>query len=210
MTEQLRLFSEPRVFGLYSPAMGSGKSEVAKVLVNEFGAKLVKFAGPLKDMTRTLLLHMGIHPSLVERHIEGDLKEVPIEDFEAYPWTPGRNSPQPLTARRIMQTLGTEWRDLISRDLWAKIAIDNIKEQLAKGHHVVVDDMRFEHELNTIKSLNGVTVRVFRPSAQVTSKHVSEGALEAFSMDHTIINNGTLDDLRAAVYRMISNYTRTQ
>jgi len=207
MDKQLRLFSEPRVFGLYSPAMGSGKSEVAKVLVNEFGAKLVKFAGPLKDMTRVLLGHMGVHPSLIERHVEGDLKEAPIEDFTV---SGGHNGDHPLTARYLMQTIGTEWRDTINRNLWAKIAIDNIKEQLAKGHHVVVDDMRFPHEMGCIESLNGVTVRVFRPSAQVTSKHSSEGSLDAMQMTHTILNTGTLDDLRAATYRMISNYTRTQ
>jgi len=205
---QIRLFSTPTVFGLYSPAMGSGKSEVAKVLVNEFGAKLVKFAGPLKDMTRVLLLHMGVLPCDVDRCIEGDLKEGPVPGWKRQePVNPYSNYPQDeISTRRIMQTLGTEWRDLIDTNLWVRIAVENIKEQLAKGHHVVVDDMRFPHELKAIKDLDGKIVGVRRPGAQVTHKHRSEGGLEGYQFDHTINNEGTLTDLRWTVRDLMKDY----
>lgn len=206
-SKQLKLFSEPRVFGLYSPVMGSGKSEVAKVLVNEYGAKLVKFAGPLKDMTRVLLLHMGVHPTLVDQCLEGKLKEAPVPGWGH--GIGGHNAPPEITPRRIMQTLGTEWRDLIARDLWSKIAVENIKEQLVKGHHVVVDDMRFYHEMQVISELGGVTIRIDRPTAKLgLTTHSSEGALDGYEFGHSILNNSTLTDLRQAVVTIMKEYIR--
>jgi hypothetical protein len=208
MEEQLKLFVEPRVFGLYSPVMGSGKSEVAKVLMRDYGAKLVKFAAPLKDMTRVLLRHMGVHPSLIERHVEGDLKEAPIEDFMAFR-DRGKMLPseqKPLTARYLMQTLGTEWRDLVNRELWTKIAYDNVASELAKGHHVVIDDMRFFHEWQMVQAMNGVTIRIFRPLVLKAMDHASEGALDNTKFDWNILNEGTLDDLKASVDVIMRDY----
>jgi hypothetical protein len=206
--KQMELLSTPTVFGLYSPAMGSGKSEVAKVLVNEFNAKLVKFAGPLKDMTRTLLLHMGVTPSDIERCLEGDMKELPVPGWARQePVNPLSNyGQQEITPRRIMQTLGTEWRDLIDHNLWVRIAVENAKEQLARGHHVVIDDMRFPHELEAVKALGGKIVVIVRPGAQVTNKHSSEGRLEGYQFDHWIRNESTLADLRWTVRDMMKGY----
>jgi hypothetical protein len=189
---QLSLFPGPHLIGLYSPAMGSGKSEIAKHLVFNHRFKLIKFAAPLKDMTRVLLAHMGVHPSQIERHVEGDLKEHPVALWD-----------HTITSRLIMQTLGTEWRDLIDPMLWVRIAQDQIEEALANGYNVVVDDMRFHRELHMIKELGGKTVRVVRDAAKVTSKHSSEGSLDAFEMDHFISNNGTLDHLHGVVDQLV-------
>jgi len=190
---QLSLFPTPRVFGLYSPAMGSGKSEVAKVLVEEYGAVLVKFAGPLKDMIKVLLSHLGVPLEEIHRYVEGDLKEETI---------PGTH----FSTRWAMQTLGTEWRDMIDRELWSKIAAARIKEIHGKGRHVVIDDMRFAHEMNVILAMNGITVRIVRPQAKVSRQHSSEGALCGFEMTETIHNNSTLDALRDRVRKMMEQY----
>jgi len=198
---QMTLFSPPTVFGLYSPAMGSGKSEVAKVLVNEFGAKLIKFAGPLKDMTRVLLLHMGVTPSDVERCLEGDLKELPVPGWKRQEAI--GNGPPEITPRRIMQTLGTEWRNLIDLNLWVRITEENIREQIAKGHHVVVDDMRFPHEYAALQALGGKMMRITRPGIEVTSSHGSEGLLNDDHFDIEFYNDSSLDDLREGVRNMM-------
>lgn len=210
MDTQLKLFSEPHVFGLYSSVMGSGKSEVAKILVRDYGATLIKFAAPLKDMTRVLLGHMGVDPSEIERRVEGDLKEAPIEDFTAWKDRGKMVAPRadPLTTRFIMQTLGTEWgRDTISPNFWAKITRDKITSELAQGHHVVIDDMRFYQEYDLISGFEtGVTVRVIRPEAVATNGHASEGALDGMMFDYLIYNNSDLDGLKAKVHEMMENY----
>jgi len=65
----------PYLIGLCSRAMQSGKSTLANHLAERHGFTALKFAGPLKAMTRALLLQQGFFPSTVERMVEGDLKE---------------------------------------------------------------------------------------------------------------------------------------
>ncbi|AOR76540.1 hypothetical protein BES08_07120 [Novosphingobium resinovorum] len=118
--------------------MGSGKSTAAQYLVDH-GYDLVKFAGPLKRMTRALLRCCGVSGIVIDRYVDGDLKEVPIGDLgeflpeyavamlQAMGPVPGavtltqgeiidslvewgRATVVPgVTSRRLQQTLGTEW-----------------------------------------------------------------------------------------------------
>jgi len=111
-------------------ASSSGKSLVAQYLVKHHGFTRVRFAQPLKDMLRTL--------GLSEDQVDGP------QDV--------RNQPSELlcgkTPRYAMQMLGTEWRDLIGKKLWARITRARIMA-LAKGRDeikIVIDDMRFPHE----------------------------------------------------------------
>jgi hypothetical protein len=207
MDTQLKLFPEPKVIGLYSSVMGSGKSEVAKILVRDYGATLIKFAAPLKDMTRVLLGHMGVDPSEIERRVEGDLKEAPIEDFRY--WDMGSEYTMPLTTRFIMQTLGTEWgRDTIDPNFWSKITRDRILSELRAGHSVVLDDMRFYQEYDMISDFeSGLTVKVHRPSALRTNTHASEGALDKMIFDWTIDNSMSLAALKANVDEMMEKFS---
>ena len=234
------------IIALCSPAMGSGKSEAALQLVERHGFHLVKFAGPLKDMTRALLhWHMV---GDVELYVEGGLKEIPITGladrlhsegaggivvmlralaphlglgagefdkhllserekvFPAFPkltlqrlistllyrWI--GTLQEPVTPRRIMQTLGTEWgRDSIRQDFWTAIAYQRCRSLLDSGTSVVIDDMRFFNELETVTRLGGTPVRILRAAAMVVGgQHASEGELDCVAM-REIHNNGTLD-----------------
>ena len=85
-----------------------GKDTVARELVLN-GFSIVRFAGPLKDMMRAFYRAHDINEAVIERKIEGDLKEHPC------PLLRGK------TPRYAMQTLGDEWgRQLISADLWTE------------------------------------------------------------------------------------------
>ena len=148
---------------------GSGKTTAAKYLCTRHGFERVRFAGPLKDMMRAL--------GLSEREIEGDLKEKPCDLLC------GR------TPRHGMQTLGSEWRDLIDRDLWTRIWRRRV-EALAPAVPVVVDDCRFPHEVDAIRELGGLLVKVERPGLTAGS-HVSE-VQELGPIVATIRNTGTV------------------
>lgn len=129
----------PRLIALCSPAMGSGKSTVANHLVARHGFAAVKFAGQLKRMTAALLTCCGVSQPLVERYVDGDLKEAIIGDLGPFRYSYARTMLATLdqwpeevtltfdqildslylwgvatlkpgvTSRRIQQTLGTEW-----------------------------------------------------------------------------------------------------
>jgi hypothetical protein len=114
---------------------GSGKSVVAEALVRELGFTRVKFADPLKNMIRRMLADMGHTAEDIERHLEGDLKEVPMPELG-------------VTPRHMMITLGTEWgRDLVHPDLDPPLGTRAPSFPL-----VVADDVRFPNEVALIRS----------------------------------------------------------
>nr|WP_250808757.1 hypothetical protein [Neorhizobium tomejilense] len=173
-----------KLIALYSDAAGSGKSEVAKVLMAE-GYQSVKFAGPLKDMARGLLRSMGFDDGVVERMIEGDLKEAVIPGFRT------------VTPRQIMQTLGTDWgREAIDQDLWTKVAASKIEKLRGQGVNVVVDDLRFPNEFDLVEELGGFTVKIVRPNPSRETGGAYEGKLKNHQFDATVHNDTTLQALR--------------
>lgn len=134
----------------------SGKSTLADHLCNEYGYVRVKMAGPLKNMLRTLMRDGGIDEALIERYLEGDLKEVPI------PQMSGR------TTRQLMETLGDDWRRLQHEDFWIDIAQGKIEPIIANDGRVVIDDIRYSNEFRRFS--------IFSPLTFVTtrgSKHFS-------------------------------------
>lgn len=191
---------KPHLFIVSSPAMGCGKSTVAKYLAATHRCVLEKMAGPLKAMLRCLLYH---HPEVkfkdVDRMIEGDLKEQPCDALMG------------KTPRWAMQTLGTEWgRNQIGEDLWVRLAVARIQDHLCNGQSVVVDDVRFPNEVSALKMLpfRSTLCRVVRPGTKVTSEHSSEGALSGMT-EWYIDNSGSFAYLQAEVDAMVrARHTR--
>lgn len=182
----------PRLIGLAGLA-GSGKSTAATMLVEQHGFQRYRIAGPLKAMAREL--------GLTREQIDGSQKEVPIA------WLDG------VTPRHIMQTLGTEWgRNLVHRDLWIRIAEKNIKDWMSgddegpfRGESVVIDDIRFENEVEMVHRLGGKVYRIVGrpPSLFTVAQHISEA--QAFEVDGTIENNGSIEDLWRSVDNLLAS-----
>lgn len=173
----------PMLIALISPAMGSGKSTVARYLVARHGFALLKFAGPLKNMTRSLLRDIGNDRATVERMVEGDLKEVQV---------PGLG----CTPRWLMQSLGNEWgRQYIREDLWVRLTAMAVMKRLSSGVSVVIDDMRYRNEYDAIREMGGKIVRIVRPGVERIGDHASEGALDEAAVDGEICNDSSLADL---------------
>jgi len=180
------------LIALTSPAPAMGKSTVAERLIKAHGFHLLKFAAPLKDMIRIMLQrHCGIHEAMVERYVEGDLKEVVIPELG-------------VTGRHLMVTLGTEWgRDQVRPDLWVHLVCQAVTRWRSLGRNVVIDDLRFVNEFEMVQALGGEPVRVVRPGVIKPSGHHSEGALDGHCM-RSIHNRGTIDDLHLDVDRLVS------
>ena len=178
----------PRLLGVAGPA-GTGKGEVAKVL-QEFGWKSIKMSAPLKDMLICLMARQGETPADIDRMIEGDLKEEPC--FYG------------VTPRHLMQTLGTDWgRGLIREDFWVDMVGLTIADALGNGHSVVVDDVRFQNEVDMIRLLGGSVVYVYRAERDRNpGSHPSEGA--PIMPDAFLYNNGTLPEFHDKITRMFT------
>lgn len=173
---------QPVVFA-FAGRRGSGKSTASKVLI-DMGFKEIKFADPLKNMLRAFYATCGVDEETTERKIEGDLKEVACE------WLSGK------TPRFAMQMLGTEWRDLFSKDMWSDILVKRVQNG-SVGDRVVCSDLRFPHEIDALNRLNARTIRIARPDApdDEYSKHASETQIDSLPVGMVVNNTGTVKDL---------------
>jgi hypothetical protein len=154
----------------FTGPISCGKSTAARYLTTNYNFIRHYFAKPLKEMLKLL--------GLTEEHVNGSLKEKPC-------WMLGGASP-----RYAMQTLGTEWgRNLIHGDLWA-MAWRNTRPG---NRDIVVDDLRFPNELEILRSLGGIIVKVVRPGLAYSEKHESEA--HDLPYDFIITNDGTIEDL---------------
>jgi energy-coupling factor transporter ATP-binding protein EcfA2 len=164
-----------KLIALTGPA-GSGKSTAAEALV-EHGWARVKFAATLKNMIRCM--------GLTDEHIEGHLKEQPVE------WLGGR------TPRYVMQSLGTEWgRRMVHPQVWVWLTQREIMGHLAAGRNVVVDDCRFDNEAHMIRQLGGKIVRLTGRGG-IAGGHESENGVSFWDM--TIRNDEPLEEFKGRV-----------
>lgn len=175
----------------------SGKSTVATylsgILLNRSQrVERLAFAQPLKRMLNALL--------------KGELQHTPDETFEAL--TGGNKEGQvkgltsEITYRKLMQTLGTEWRESTGvPTLWGEIMLAKLLAYKGKEITIIVDDFRFPLEGHFLKAHLDPeewvvkTVRVKRDAAEVVTSHSSEGGLKDWVFDYVIDNNGTVTAL---------------
>lgn len=169
---------------------GSGKSTAAAQLAAR-GFHVHKFAGPLKEMLRSLYREAGVPPDDIERRIEGDLKEKPCELLGGQ------------TPRHAMQTLGTEWgRGCISEDLWVRAWTARAAVELFNGRNVVVDDCRFENEAQAALDQLGIIIEIVRPGQEtLTSGHSSENGIPDNLVSARVINDSTPEVLVERILR---------
>ncbi|XAI95926.1 dNMP kinase [Microcystis phage Mwe-JY26] len=168
---------------------GHGKDTAAQGLY-EHGFGPVKFAAPLKRMLEAHLDYLGVSEETVVRMIEGDLKEVETS------FLCGK------TPRFFMQRLGTEFgRDTIGETFWT----DAFKARSAMFERVVCTDMRFPNEVETIKAMGGLTIRVKRPAAMKTGgdDHPSEALIDTLPVDFEVLNIGRPEDLQELVTKLV-------
>ena len=106
-----------------------------------------------------------------------------------------------VSARHMMQTLGTEWgRACIHPDFWVMIARAETRRILADGRSVVIDDVRFPNEAAMIRDLGGELWRIERPGIAYNGDHESEGGLDDITPDRVIVNDGSIDQLLEKIY----------
>lgn len=181
--------NQPDLIGLYSPVMQSGKTAVADYLRTKHGYVVVKFATPLKAMLTTFFEHLGYGNSSAQM-LEGSLKEVPIPELDN------------ITARRLMQTLGTDWgRCQVALDVWVTVTRRRCQDLLNTGHKVVVEDVRLpnEHQMCSTLGKQSQLWKIHRAQSATHDVHSCEGRLNNYPFQVHICNDSSLADLYRAV-----------
>lgn len=182
----------------------AGKNTVSKLinkeLYNKFKGKktiickYIAFADPIKAMIRCMF------PALPEKCLTGSSKF----RNEIIPGAFKNN--QPLTVRQLLIDLGTEVGRSYKESIWLD-AFDHALEKLHKEAMVIVTDVRFKNEFEHLKSKGFYLIRLVRDDSAVIN-HVSEtnqDSIKDDEFDYIIYNNGSLDDLKLEVQKLVSN-----
>lgn len=178
------------VIGLCGPE-GAGKTTVARIIEDKFGAVIVPFAKPLKSMISAL--------GVPDVHLYG----TPAQKEQPLAMLGGKS------ARHAMQYLGTEWaRDCIDPNLWVNAWDTAVRH--APTPIVVSDDLRFENEAEAIKKLGGMIIRVVRDPDDANRRE-GAGSLHRsqefwkINPDCVIVNSRGLAELSINVQFVVAN-----
>jgi len=188
----------------------SGKSTLADFLIknaerrwNSWNSapypRPCSFAETLKLMVRPLLERLlnTFAKEEIDAYLSGDKKEEPLPLIG-------------VSSRFLMQKLGTEWRNLVDEQLWTKLMLQQLDQMgcyewaYMDFTMVVIDDLRFRHELTAVKTwceVNGAKlwhIRVHRPANNYTATHASELAVfDEYEVDLHLYNDGTKEEFLA-------------
>jgi len=111
-----------------------------------------------------------------------------------------------VTVRRILQWWGTEYRRAQDPNYWTKAWSRKVEQFDLANIHVLIDDVRFMNELNTIKSHGGLIIKIERPGFDGANNHASETSLDDYSdWSYIIVNDGTLEDFHDKVGALASS-----
>lgn len=162
----------------------SGKDTFADYLCENYGYVKYSFAGPLKKICAELFM-------LTDAQLNSKQK-----DRYDYRWK--------VTPRTLFQKIGSEiFRDTlpnvipelnIKNNFWVRrfeLWYHNYMNENPDGK-IVVSDVRFTNEFNSIKNFNGVIIKINR-DIKLYDEHVSEQNLKTISGDFEIENNLTLN-----------------
>jgi len=185
--------------------------------------QIKKFAGKLKEITALLT---GCTVEDLESQ-EFKNKELGIEWRQAGWKIRGFIQAAPeesVTYRHLLQVIGTNaLRDVVHKNIWvnalfADYYLRQKPPQITEKGAIfsfdgiypnwVITDMRFPNEFDAVKSREGITIRVNRPTKDlfcnnvnaqlpltIMTQHPSETAIDNHNFDYVIDNDGSISDL---------------
>lgn len=172
---------------------GSGKDTCAEYLIKQYGFIRYAFGDKVKDLARCLF-------GFSEEQLYGNEKEIVDKRWN-------------ITPRESFQVLGTEFGqyflhkefprlNVSDREFWSKQFEYWYNNEYKKNRNlrIVITDVRFLHEVKTIKNLNGYIIQIIRPSLIKTKIHnhcseTEQNSIPQTLISKTIYNDKTKEDL---------------
>jgi hypothetical protein len=161
----------------------SGKNTVADILVDNHGFIQLAFADAIRAFVYEINPMVACSPT-------GYLQDL----VNLKGWDEAKQEPQ---VRKLLQSTGLAGRNMIDEYLWVALTLSQIKDP--QDGRYVITDVRFPNEAAALSSQGGQLWRIERPGVEAVNDHVSETALDAWVFDETIINDGTIEDLKKKI-----------
>jgi hypothetical protein len=184
-------YNMPRIIGITGKKF-NGKDTLG-IYLSKYGYQRMAFADPLKEVIKNIF-------NFNDAQLYGEDKERIDENWKISP-------------RSAMQFIGTDlFRHQMNKlmpDIGNEIWIKVIKRQIEDiwkqnpNQKIVLTDLRFPNEINLIKELNGIIIRVKRKIDDTYSSidndfivvHESETYIDVLEVDYDFDNNKTKTDL---------------
>jgi hypothetical protein len=185
-----------QVIGLCGFAQ-SGKDSAAKFLTSEKSFVRVAFADAVRDGLYALNPLIWIKPD-ESKTFDNWLGVIRLELLvNRFGWEDAKKCSE---VRSLLQRYGTEaGRDIHGPQCWTQIGL----RAAAKYDRVVFTDVRFESEVDAVKSIGGIVVRINREGVGPVNGHASDQRLADHLIDFEIDNNGILEDLRDEIFALV-------
>lgn len=174
---------------------GVGKDEAAGILYREYDFERIALADPIKEFASKIF-------GFTQDQLWGSSE---FRDQVSPRWN--------LTARRVLQVLGTDIVRNLHPEVWLQYAWEKITALTSRGKDVVVTDVRFPNEVEFFLERRAKVVRIVRQGIGVTDTeaHASEMAQDDVpdsEFDAVIANDGTLEAYRSKVRSMLEIVSR--
>ena len=182
------------IIGL-SGKIGSGKSTVAEIF-KENGFYLDSFANSVKDVSSSIF---GFDRNKLEGITKEDRQWREKAD-KKYSTLLGKNFSPRDSLILIGTTLG---RNQIHHDIWVETVFN--RYSLSENQNLLITDVRFPNEYESIKKRGGILIRIERENTYKIN-HESETALDSYSFNYVIENNGTLEELIEKVNNILGKF----
>lgn len=171
----------------FSGRKQSGKTTCAEFVAKYFNgnveplnsAKIYNFADTLKNDICMNILGLSYSQCYGEDIDKNTLTDIVWDNKQ-------------LTAREVMQIVGTDIFRKMKNDVWAQATLNRINKESPKL--AIIADCRFPNEVEAIKKANGIVIKLTRNL--YNSQHSSETALDenhySVSNFDLVINNQIL------------------
>ena len=185
------------LIGIIGPK-GSGKSTLANIIQQKYNFELMSFASVVKDISSIIF---GYDREL----LEGETKESRIwRETIDKDWSKLLN--KDITPRITLQIIGTEFgRKILGQNIWIEVLKNKISKN--KNKNIIISDIRYENEAQFIRDNKGILIRVSKSNLEfnLSETHSSEMELYNIKEDHSIENNGTIEQLEQQIINLFNN-----
>lgn len=191
---------QPPVLG-FGGYMESGKDTAADYLLGEHPLEKVNMSAPIHQFVYNQNPIIGFKRRPGWGILGWLLPRVPLryaEYVDKVGFTTAKKKHKEV--RPLLQRTGYDAaRQVISDDVWIKLAKERILELRGAGIGAILSGVRFPNEQDAITELGGLLVWVDRPGhvPEGSTDHATEGGLNPDTFDTIIVNDGTLDQLYA-------------
>lgn len=178
----------------FSGRKQSGKSTGADYVKSLLSAKnitnkIYSFADPLKQDICINILGLSYDQCYGSDQHKNSLTNIFWENIPGY----NGNNTGPMTAREVMEVVGTNIFRQIKNDVWVRATLNAIQRE--NLDIAIIADCRFPNEVDNILNANGLVIRVTKDP--FSSNADAEVALDPENYDWAkfslIVNNKNLD-----------------